>query len=94
MNYSHTAADGTRETFVDHGDGTGTVERFDANGDLIQSETVTGIPVHVPQPLDPTGALATLLVVDGVLALSDAALAIQQTEQALIDEAEAWSLGG
>jgi hypothetical protein len=92
-NYSRSFLDGTRETFVDHNDGTGTVERFNANGDLIQSETVTGLTIQLPQPLDATGALATLLVVDGVLSLGDAALAIHQPEQALTDEALAWGLG-
>jgi len=51
------------------------------------------MPDPEPQPLDSTGALATLLVVEGVLAITDAANAIRQPEQALIDEAEAWSLG-
>lgn len=44
-------------------------------------------------PLDPTGALATLLVVTGVLTLHDAANAIQEEPDHLIAEAEAWSLG-
>lgn len=92
MNYSHTAADGTRETFTDNLDGTGLLERFNPAGETVQSETIFGLPVLVPQPLDTTGALATLLVVEGVLALSDAALAIQQSEQALIDEALAWGI--
>jgi hypothetical protein len=92
VNYSHTAADGTRETFTDNQDGTGLLERFNAAGETVQSETITGLPVPVPQPLDTTGALATLLVVEGVLTLTDAALAVQQPEQALIDEAEAWSI--
>jgi hypothetical protein len=61
----------------------------DIDGNVSEFE----MPDPQPQPLDPTGALATLLVVDGVLALSDAALAIHQPEQALIDEAVAWGLG-
>lgn len=48
----------------------------------------TGYP-----PLDNTGALATLLVVQGVLALQDAANAIHEEPAHLIAEAEAWSLG-
>jgi hypothetical protein len=43
-----------------------------------------------PQPLDETGALATLLVISGAVSLADAANAVNQPEQALIDEAEAW----
>jgi hypothetical protein len=40
--------------------------------------------------LDETGALATLLVITGAVTLADAANAVNQPEQALIDEAEAW----
>jgi hypothetical protein len=61
----------------------------DINGNVVGFE----MPDPDPQPLDATGALATLLVVDGVLALADAALALHQPEQALIDEAVAWGLG-
>jgi hypothetical protein len=43
-----------------------------------------------PQPLDETGALATLLAITGAVTLADAANAVNQPEQALIDEAEAW----
>jgi Ni,Fe-hydrogenase III small subunit len=43
-----------------------------------------------PQPLDETAALATLLVITGAVTLADAANAVNQPEQALIDEAEAW----
>lgn len=47
-----------------------------------------------PQPLDPTGALATLLVVEGVLPIKDAANAVGATPQQLIDEAEGWAAAG
>lgn len=45
-------------------------------------------------PLDPAGAgpLATLLVVEGVLPLEDAAAAVRATPEHLIHEAEAWSV--
>jgi hypothetical protein len=43
-----------------------------------------------PQPLDETAALATLLVITGAVTLADAANAVNQPEQALIDEAQAW----
>lgn len=91
--YSVTHADMTRETCTDHGDGTGLIEWFDADGVLTHSEEVEGFPIPVAQSLDSVGALATLLVVEGVLTLHDASSAIHETEQALIDEAEAWSLG-
>jgi hypothetical protein len=42
-------------------------------------------------PLDPTGALATLLAVEQVLTVEDAANAVGLTPQNLIAEAEAWA---
>ena len=45
-----------------------------------------------PSPLDPVGALATLLVVHGTLDLTEAAAVVQLPEAALVAEAEAWSL--
>lgn len=47
-----------------------------------------------PQPLDSLGALATLLVVQGVLPIEDAANAVGATPQQLIDEAEGWAAAG
>lgn len=44
-----------------------------------------------PQSLDPLGALTTLLVVEGVLPIQDAANAINVTPQDLINEAEGWA---
>jgi hypothetical protein len=44
-----------------------------------------------PQPLDPLGSLTTLLVVEGVLPIDDAANAIHSTPEALIAEAEGWA---
>jgi hypothetical protein len=49
-------------------------------------------PGPEPTPLDPVGALATLLVVTGTLDLTDAAAVVQLPEAALVAEAEAWSL--
>ena len=49
-------------------------------------------PDPVPSPLDPVGALATLLVVTGTLGLTEAAAVVQLPEAALVAEAEAWSL--
>jgi hypothetical protein len=43
-----------------------------------------------PQPLDATGALATLLAVEEVLSVEDAANAVGLTEQDLVNEALAW----
>lgn len=44
-----------------------------------------------PQPLNSVGALATLLVVEGVLDINNAANAVGVTPQNLIDEARGWA---
>ena len=46
------------------------------------------------QPLDPTGSLAALLVVKGILTLEDAANVSQRRTEELVNEAQAWALGG
>ena len=92
-NYTITNADMTREDFVDNGDGTGIRKFYDAAGTVTSFTVITGLPPFQYPPLDPTGALATLLVVENVLALADASNAIQEEPAHLIAEAEAWSLG-
>lgn len=92
MNWSNTYADGTRETFEDHGDGTGTRTEYAADGTVTANETITGLPVFVYEALDATGALATLLVVLNIVPLQDASNAIGEEPQHLIAEAEAWSV--
>lgn len=92
MDYSHTEADGTRETFTDNHDGTATLVRYASDGTVTHTETVT-VPVTPLYPsLDPTGALATLLVVEGVLPLQDAANALHEEPAHLEHEAQAWGL--
>lgn len=82
------------ERITDYGDGTGIKLVYDLDGTLLESEELTGLPIFPTYPsLDGTGALATLLVVEGALALSDAANAVDLEEEHLISEAEAWSLG-
>lgn len=49
-------------------------------------------PDPEPTPLDPVGALATLLVVHGTLDLDEAAAVVQREPGELVAEAEAWSL--
>lgn len=44
-------------------------------------------------PLDATGALATLLVVEGVLMLDDAAHSVGTIGDHLVHEATAWGVG-
>jgi hypothetical protein len=45
------------------------------------------------RPLDPVGSLATLLVVENLLDIEDAANAVRRTPDDLIREAQAWLLG-
>jgi hypothetical protein len=44
-----------------------------------------------PQPLDALGSLATLLAVESVLTVEDAANAVGLTPTDLVNEAEAWA---
>jgi len=65
-----------------------------AGDQLAASVTISnhnGPPIY--PPLDTTGALATLLVVEGVLPLQDAANAIREEPAHLEHEALAWSVG-
>lgn len=89
------AADGVTllRTVDDNGDGTGTETIYDVDGSVVQTDALTGLPVFAYPPLDATGALATLLVVEGVLPLQDAANAVHEETDHLVAEAEAWSLG-
>lgn len=45
-------------------------------------------------PLEPVGALATLLAVKELVTVQEAASAVALTPEALINEALAWSVGG
>jgi hypothetical protein len=58
----------------------------------ITTNAVTGETTVTPRHigLDAVGVAATLNVVLGLWSLADAANAVNQPEQALIDEAEAW----
>jgi len=78
---------------TDNGDGTGTHYVYDANGSVVLTEELTGLPVFTYPSLDNSGALAALLVVEGVLPIEDAANSQHTTTEHLIAEAEAWSLG-
>jgi hypothetical protein len=53
-------------------------------------QVVGQLPDPAPQPLDPTGALATLLAVLEVATVQDAANAVGLTPDDLIAEAQAW----
>jgi hypothetical protein len=92
VNRSFTDEDGVVETCIDNHDGTATVRRVDAQGVELSVETLQ-VPVTPPYPsLDPVGALATLLVVEGQLPLIDAANAIHEEPAHLEHEAQAWSI--
>jgi hypothetical protein len=60
--------------------------RFDAHGNILEQ---TELP-NEATPLDPTGALATLLAVLEVTTVQDAANAVGLTPDDLIAEAQAW----
>jgi hypothetical protein len=76
----------------DNGDGTGTFTTYDQAGLLINTTPMIGLPPASYGPLDPAGSLATLLVVEGILPLTDAANAVREEEARLQHEALAWSL--
>ena len=59
----------------------------DPNGNTVTWET----PDPPAPPLDPTGALATLLAVTETLTVIDAANAVGLTPEDLVAEAEAWA---
>ena len=59
----------------------------DPDGNTFTWET----PDPPAAPLDPTGALATLLAVTEVVSVTDAANAVGLTAADLITEAEAWA---
>ncbi len=87
------ANDGRTERRIDNGDGTGHLYVWDAGGNLITDQELTGLDTPPYEPLDATGALTTLLVVLNVITLEDAANVIHEEPEHLIAEAEAWSLG-
>ena len=72
----------------------GTFQR-EIEGIVVESRLLTDeeLSRYRPKPLDAIGALATLLAVEQVLTVQDAANAVGLTEQDLITEAEAWAVG-
>jgi len=69
----------------------GTFQREEM-GVIVESRPLTNEEriKYGPQPLDATGALATLLAVEQVLTVEDAANAVGLTPQDLVNEALAW----
>ena len=83
---------------VDNGDGTYsidgvTIAGIDLDHAIAVFDSMPPIDDNTPQqqPLDPVGALATLLVVVGTLNVVDAANAVRLTPADLVAEAEAWA---
>lgn len=62
---------------------------YDAAGNLIEQYDIDSMPT----PLDPTGALATLLAVTEAVTVDDAANAVGLTADDLVAEAQAWAMG-
>lgn len=79
-NYSITHADYTREVGVNNGDGTGTITSYAADGTVVSSETITGLPVESPPPPDPLFVLAQAIV--DATTLDD----VKPVAQAILDE--------
>ena len=66
---------------------------FEKDGVIIEGPrpmTVDEVRQYGPQPLDSVGALATLLAVEQVVSIEDAANAVGLSEQDLVNEALAW----
>ena len=64
--------------------------------EINQIANVVGLhnPLNAPfEPMDPVGALATLLVVLDLVTLEDASAALHEEPEHLVAEATAWSLG-
>lgn len=73
MNESFTLPDGSRIVTVDHGDGTATRTHYSATGDVGVVETLTGLPLPVPEP-DPPEVVAAQVIaaeIDARLAPAD-----------------------
>lgn len=94
MNVTEYGPDGTTlvHTVVDNGDGTGVETHYDENGNVTEVVELTGLPIFTWPALDSAGALATLLVIEGVLPIEDAANAVRTVPENLVAEAEAWSV--
>ena len=60
------------------------------NNNIVEEQIIPDPP---QAPLDPVGALATLLAVTGTLTVDDTANAVGLTPADLIAEAQAWAVG-
>jgi hypothetical protein len=82
------------EVYTNNGDGTVTVAMYDPDtGDVIGVTGYAGqevVPVY--PPLDTTGVVVTLLVVEGVITLVAGAAALHVDPEHLEHEAIAWAV--
>tara|TARA_R110000868_G_scaffold97275_4_gene267522 strand:- start:1084 stop:1323 length:240 start_codon:yes stop_codon:yes gene_type:complete len=69
--------------------GIGGFDPTKANNNIVEEQTIPDPP---QAPLDPVGALATLLAVTGTLTVDDAANAVGLTAADLVAEAQAWAV--
>ena len=77
---------------IDNEDGTGQQTNYNPDGTIESIIQLTNLPLPSYEPLDSTGALATLLVVLNLVSLEDASNAVHQEPEHLIAEAEAWQI--
>jgi hypothetical protein len=74
-------------------DGTGVLTRYNSDGTVASTETLSGLePIPPFPPLDDTGALATLLAVIGVITVQEAANVEHVPPEHIQHEALAWGL--
>jgi hypothetical protein len=73
MNESYTLPDGSRIVTVDNGDGTGTRTHTNPAGEVELVETLTGLPVPLPEPAPPEVTAAEVIAaeIDARLAPAD-----------------------
>lgn len=78
---------------IDFDAGTFTREEYGVVVEGPRPLTADEVAMYAPAPLDPAGALATLLAVAGVVSVDDAANAVGVSAGALVAEAEGWAYG-
>jgi hypothetical protein len=66
-------------------------QNINAIREIIEQTNAATQRRNLPRSLPPAGALATLLVVEGLLDIADAANAVRVSPQSLITEAEGWA---
>lgn len=73
-------ADGALQGYtitVDNGDGTGTLTTYDAAGNVLATEPLTGMPIPVPAPPDPLEVLASIGEALGTITVNSTSTALR-----------------